>query len=107
LSARELQRLALARAVDANTSVLLLYEPSGNLHPYNAALIEEIVRSENRSRRGTIVLVAYDPFQARRIADRTSLMVNGRSVEIAATKRFFSDPQQPETAAFLRGDLVY
>jgi len=34
-------------------------------------------------------------------------MVNGRIVEIAATRRFFSDPQQPETAAVLHGDLVY
>ena len=87
--------------------MLLLDEPTGNLDRYNVGLIEEIVRSENRSRRSTIVLVTHDPFQARRIAERTSLMVNGRIVEIAATKRFFSDPQQPETAAFLSGDLVY
>jgi len=87
--------------------VLLLDEPTGNLDRYNVGLIEEIVRSENRSRRSTILLVTHDPSQARRIADRTSLMVNGRIVEIAATKRFFSDPQQPETAAFLSGDLVY
>lgn len=107
LSAGEAQRVALARALVVNPSVLLLDEPSGNLDPYNVGLIEEIVRSENRDRGIAIVIVTHDPFQARRIADRTALMFNGRMGEIATTKRFFSDPQHPETAAFLRGDLVY
>lgn len=87
--------------------MLLLDEPTGNLDPYNVGFTGEVGRSENRSRHSTIVLVTHDPFQARWIADRTSLMVNGRIVEIAATKRIFSDPQQPETATFLHGDLVY
>ena len=68
---------------------------------------EEIVRTDCAERGTTIVIVTHDPFQARRIADHTALMINGRMVEVATTKRFFSDPQQPKTAAFLRGDLVY
>ena len=107
LSAGEAQRVALARALVVNPSVLLLDEPTGNLDPYNVGLIEEIVRADCAERGTTIVIVTHDPFQARRIADRTALMINGRMVEIAETTRFFSEPQQPETAAFLRGDLVY
>jgi tungstate transport system ATP-binding protein len=107
LSAGEAQRVALARALVVNPSVLLLDEPTGNLDPYNVGLIEELVRADCAERGTTIVVVTHDPFQARRIADRTALMINGRMVEIAKTPRFFSEPQQPETAAFLRGDLVY
>ena len=40
-------------------------------------------------------------------ADRTALMLDGRMGEIAKTKQFFADPQHADTAAFLRGDLVY
>lgn len=107
LSAGEAQRVALARALVVGPSVLLLDEPTGNLDPYNVGLIEEIVRSENRERGTTVIVVTHDPFQARRLADRTGLMISGRMVETAPTGQFFSKPQRPETVAFLRGDLVY
>lgn len=107
LSAGEAQRVALARALVIEPSVLLLDEPTGNLDPYNVGLIEDIVRSENTQRGTTIVLVTHDIFQARRLAHRTALMIAGQIVEIADTEDFLSTPQRPETAAFLRGDLVH
>lgn len=107
LSAGEAHRVALARALVVNPSVLLLDEPTGNLDPYNVGLIEDIVRADAAERGTTIVIVTHDPFQARRLANRTGLMIGGRMVETAETRRFFSNPQQPETAAFLRGELVY
>lgn len=107
LSAGEAQRVALARALVVGPSVLLLDEPTGNLDPYNVGLIEQIVRSDNEDRGTTVIVVTHDTFQARRLADRTGLMIAGRLVEITDTKSFFTDPQRAETAAFLRGDLVY
>jgi tungstate transport system ATP-binding protein len=106
LSAGEAQRVALARALVIEPSVLLLDEPTGNLDPYNIGLLEEIVRSENTERGTTIVIVTHDVFQARRLTDRTGLMVSGRVVELAETGAFFSAPQQSQTAAFVRGDLL-
>lgn len=106
LSAGEAQRVALARALVIEPSVLLLDEPTGNLDPYNVGLLEEIVRSENTERGTTIVIVTHDVFQARRLADRTGMMVAGSMIELAETEAFFSAPQQPQTAAFLRGDLL-
>ena len=107
LSAGEAQRVALARALVVSPSVLLLDEPTGNLDPYNVGLIERIVRSDNEGRGTTVIVVTHDTFQARRLADRTGLMIAGRLVEIADTEAFFTDPQRAETVAFLRGDLVY
>jgi tungstate transport system ATP-binding protein len=107
LSAGEAQRVALARALVVGPSVLLLDEPTGNLDPYNTGVIERIVRSDCVDRGTTMVVVTHDPFQARRIADRTALMISGRVVEVGATEQFFTNPQKPETQAFLRGDLVY
>jgi tungstate transport system ATP-binding protein len=106
LSAGEAQRVAVARALVINPSVLLLDEPTGNLDPYNVRLIEEIVRADSAERGTTIVWVTHDIFQARRVAGRTGLMIAGRLVELAQTPTFFSSPQNPETKAFLDGELV-
>ena len=106
LSAGEAQRVALARALVVHPSVVLLDEPTGNLDPYNVRLIEEIVRGDNTEHGTTVVLVTHDIFQAKRLAHRTGLMIGGKIVEVGETASFFADPQQPETAAFLRGDLV-
>ncbi len=107
LSAGEAQRVAFARALSVEPSVLLLDEPTGNLDPHNVGLLEEIVRTENAKRGTTIVVVTHDVFQAKRLADRTALMVAGCIVELSATRDFFAAPADPRTAAFLRGDLLY
>jgi tungstate transport system ATP-binding protein len=52
------------------------------------------------------VLVTHNIFQARRMAERTGLMLSGRIVELGATSEFFEHPRDPRTAAFLRGEIV-
>ena len=107
LSAGEAQRVALARALILHPDVLLLDEPTGHLDPYNVAQAEAAIRETNEARGTTVVLVTHDAFQARRLADRSGLLLSGRLVEVGETARFFEAPQAPETAAFLRGELVY
>jgi tungstate transport system ATP-binding protein len=107
LSAGEAQRVALARALLLRPDVLLLDEPTANLDPYNVGLIENLIRAENKSQGMTIVLVTHHIFQAQRLAGRTGLLLGGRLVEIAPSETFFNHPQEPRTAAFLRGELVY
>lgn len=107
LSAGEAQRVALARALLINPEVLLLDEPTANLDPYNVSLIESIVHQENRDQGTTIVLVTHNIFQARRLAHRTALMLNGEIIEVSDTETFFTNPLRDETGAFVRGELVY
>jgi tungstate transport system ATP-binding protein len=107
LSGGEAQRVALARALVLQPDVLLLDEPTANLDPYNVSLIEEIVKVLNQEMRTTIVLVTHNVFQARRLADRVVLLLEGRVVEVAETETFFESPQDPRTAAFVRGEMVY
>lgn len=107
LSAGEAQRVALARALLLRPDVLLLDEPTANLDPYNVGLIENLIREENNNQGMTVILVTHHIFQARRLAGRTGLLLGGRLVEIAPSETFFNDPQEPRTAAFLRGELVY
>ena len=107
LSGGEMQRAALARALVLDPAALLLDEPTANLDPNNVALIEGILRKQNEARGTTLVLVTHNIFQARRLAGRVALLLSGRLVEVAPTDDFFSRPQDPRTAAFVRGDMVY
>jgi tungstate transport system ATP-binding protein len=107
LSGGEAQRVALARAMVLRPDVLLLDEPTANLDPYNVGLIEDIVRSLNRERGTSLVLVTHNVFQAKRLAHRVALLLDGRIVEVADADVFFDSPRDPRTAAFVRGEMVY
>lgn len=107
LSGGEAQRVALARAMIIQPSVLLLDEPTANLDPRNVGLIEEAVRTLNQKRGTTLVLVTHNVFQAKRLARRVALMLEGQIVEVADVAKFFESPRDPRTKAFVNGEMVY
>jgi tungstate transport system ATP-binding protein len=90
-----------------NPRVLLLDEPTANLDPANIKAIEQIVHQANQTQQTTMIMVTHNTFQARRMADRVCLLLNGLLVEVAPTEDFFERPSSPETAAFLSGDIIY
>lgn len=107
LSGGEMQRVALARAMVIEPSVLLLDEPTANLDPQNVQLIEQAIVDLHRQRGTTIVLVTHNIFQARRLAQRVALLMDGTLVELADVQTFFESPRDSRTAMFIRGDMVY
>ncbi|UCG26293.1 MAG: phosphate ABC transporter ATP-binding protein [Chloroflexota bacterium] len=107
LSGGEAQRVALARALVIEPDVLLLDEPTANLDPYNVGLIEQIIGQHNRERGTTVVLVTHNVFQAKRLAQRVALLLDGRIIEIDDIEPFFESPKDQRTAAFIGGEMVY
>jgi tungstate transport system ATP-binding protein len=107
LSGGEAQRVALARSLVIEPDILLLDEPTSNLDPYNINLIEGMIRRVNREQQMTIVIVTHNIFQAKRLADRIGLLMDSKLVEVNETAEFFENPRQPQTAAFVKGDIVY
>lgn len=107
LSGGEAQRVALARAMVLQPEVLLLDEPTANLDPYNVGLIEDTVQRLNHEQGTTIVMVTHNVFQARRLAQRVAFLLNGKVIEISEVENFFNNPQDPRTAAFVRGEMIY
>jgi tungstate transport system ATP-binding protein len=105
LSGGEQQRLALARALALEPSVLLLDEATANLDPNSVQSIEAIV-SGARARGIKIVLVTHDIGQARRLADDVAFMHRGRLIEHQDAMAFFSAPASLEGRTFLAGQLV-
>jgi tungstate transport system ATP-binding protein len=106
LSGGEIQRVALARAMAVDPEVLLLDEPAANLDPANVARVEAFI-GDAQARGTTIVLVTHNTHEARRLAHRTLLLIGGTIVESGPTAEFFESPSDPQTRAFLAGELVY
>jgi len=89
LSGGEQQRVALARALVLNTKLLLLDEPTANLDPKNASIVEEAIAAANRELKTTIVIATHNMFQAKNLPNRIALMNNGRISEVGAPAEIF------------------
>jgi len=107
LSGGEMQRVAVARALVLEPKVLLLDEPTANLDPYNVRIIEDLIREQHQTYGTTIILVTHNVFQARRLATRVALLLDGGLVEVGPTAQLFDSPRDPRTAQFMSGELVY
>ncbi|MDP1796803.1 MAG: ATP-binding cassette domain-containing protein, partial [Planctomycetaceae bacterium] len=106
LSGGERQLVALARALVLQPLVLLLDEPTANIDPTYVGLIEDVLQELRVGRSTTIVCATHNLHQARRIADRASLILNGDIVESGLVDDFFQRPHDPRTAAFVQGKMV-
>jgi tungstate transport system ATP-binding protein len=105
-SGGEQQRIALARAFLLNPRILLLDEPTANLDPNNATMIERAIA--NRKKEDEIIIVAtHNLAQARRLADEIIHIYNGRIVERSSPDEFFNNPHSEITRKFINGELEY
>jgi tungstate transport system ATP-binding protein len=106
LSGGEAQRVSFARALAYEPEVLLLDEPTSDLDPQNTSVIEDAV-IEARNRGIGVLVATHDMHQARRIADRTAVLLGESLVEIDATAEIFENPTDDRTRKFVSGELVY
>lgn len=103
LSGGEQQRVALARALVLNTELLLLDEPTVNIDPKNASIIEEALTWVNTQKTTSIVIATHNMFQAESLAKRAALLLNGKIKEVGAIKEIFKTPSK-YLASFARLD---
>src|ERR1700683_41843 len=79
LAGGQQQRVAVARALVGQPSILLADEPTGNLDSKNSEAVIDLLR-QLHSEGGPICMVTHDPRYAS-IADRTIHLFDGRIVE--------------------------
>ncbi|KXU36824.1 phosphate ABC transporter ATP-binding protein [Cephaloticoccus primus] len=101
LSGGQQQRLCIARALAVEPQVLLMDEPCAALDPIATAKIEELIGELKR--RYTIVIVTHSMQQAQRCSDQTCFFYMGHLVESGATRQIFTQPTDPQTAAYING----
>ena len=107
LSGGQAQLVALARALVLEPEVLLLDEPTANLDPAHVDLVERAITQIHQSHSMSVVWATHNLFQARRIAHRVGLLLNGSLVEVAEPHAFFTSPADPRAADFVQGKMVY
>jgi tungstate transport system ATP-binding protein len=107
LSGGQIQLVALARALVLEPEILLLDEPTAHLDPAYVSLVEQVVRERCQKRAMTIVWTTHNLFQARRVADRVGLMLNGQLIETARMESFFHQPSDTRTRDFIEGRMIY
>ncbi|MGH7879347.1 MAG: energy-coupling factor ABC transporter ATP-binding protein [Candidatus Binataceae bacterium] len=105
LSGGEQQRLALARALARDPTVLFLDEPTASLDPASTKAFEDVIQAII-ARGIKIVMSTHDLGEARRLAGEIVLLHKGRVVETGPASGFFKKPQTAEAATFISGDLL-
>jgi phosphate transport system ATP-binding protein len=101
LSGGQQQLLCLARALAVDPAVLLLDEPTSSLDPLATESIEALIST--LTPKITVVIVTHNLAQARRIADSTIFLYQGRMVEHGDTQQVFENPAHEETAHYVGG----
>jgi tungstate transport system ATP-binding protein len=105
-SGGEQQRIALARAFLLEPPVLLLDEPTANLDPNSATIIEKAIINKKSAQR-VIVMATHNLSQARRMADEIVHIYNGEIVEVASPEDFFENPTCEVSRKFVSGELEF
>jgi oligopeptide/dipeptide ABC transporter ATP-binding protein len=98
-SGGERQRIAIARALSCEPSLVVLDEPTSSIDVFSQAQILELI-SELRARLGlTNILISHDLGVVSRLADHIMVMYLGKVVEYGPTDEVFARPRHPYTRA--------
>ena len=95
------QRIAVARALSCQPSLLLADEPTTNLDVTIQAQILQLMKSLKEKLGMSMILITHDMGVVAGVADRITVLYAGRICETADTKTIFYKPKHPYTVALL------
>ena len=96
------QRVGIIFALVLKPEILLMDEPTTALDVLSQSSVLEIVRSIQRERQLTTVLITHDMGVVAELADRVIVLYAGRVVEEASTGELLRHPRHPYTQALIR-----
>ena len=100
LSGGQQQRIAIARALCAQTKIILFDEPTSALDPETIQEVLDVMiklAKENI----TMVVVTHEMGFARQVVDRVVFMADGQIIEEGTPEHFFTNPESERVKQFL------
>ena len=107
LSGGQQQRIAIARALIARPSVLLMDEPMGALDKALRDDLQVEIKSLQRRTGTTVLYITHDQREAMALADRMAVLNAGRIEQTDAPERLFSSPRTSFVARFVGGAAIF
>ena len=101
LSGGQQQRIAIARALCAQTKIILFDEPTSALDPETIQEVLDVMVRLAHEKNITMVVVTHEMGFARNVADRIVFMADGQIVEEGTPERFFTNPKNERVRQFL------
>jgi|SRR5581483_5773167 len=100
-SGGQLQRIAIARAIATNPSVVVCDEPVASLDMSMRAQVINLLRDLQAERGLALVFISHDLSLVELIAGRVLVMYRGRVVESGTASAILAAPQHPYTRALV------
>ena len=95
------QRVGLARALAADTDVLLMDEAFSALDPLiRREMQDQLIELQHKLGK-TILFITHDLNEAMRLGDRIAMMRNGRIVQVGTAEQILTDPANDYVAQFV------
>ncbi|WP_219844924.1 dipeptide ABC transporter ATP-binding protein [Microbacterium sp. MYb64] len=101
LSGGQRQRVGLARALALDPDVLVADEPVSALDVSIRSQVLNLMRTQQRERGLSSVVISHDLSVIRYLSDRVGVMYLGKIVELGATDDVYERPAHPYTAGLL------
>ena len=104
LSGGQQQRVAIARGLAANPEIIYFDEPTSALDPELIGEVLNVMR--HLAEEGmTMLVVTHEMGFARNVSNYVLFMDDGKVIEQAPSKEFFSNPREERTRSFLSSIL--
>ena len=101
LSGGQQQRIAIARALCAQTKIILFDEPTSALDPETIQEVLDVMVKLAHEKNITMVVVTHEMGFARNVADRIVFMADGQIIEEGTPEHFFTSPKSERVRQFL------
>ncbi len=107
LSGGQMQRVAIARTLITNPSVLMMDEPLANLDTKLRGEMRRFIRELQQRLGITTIFVTHDQIEAMELADRVAVIFGGNLAQYDAPDALYKRPNSIEIADFMGATNVF